>query len=148
MSTSSPVTTKKGHPAEKVDVHVLHHTAEATLTLWDALAASAALWKPSHTILLLSNPSFNRSEHRNTLSITAETLVDVDPEMRDAEWLRDYAQKLARREHVNPEFPEGGENKSVDMRAREKECRKEGEMFADDEVYSLRLGGRRPVGAE
>ena len=42
------------------------------------------------------------------LSIGPITHVDVDPVMRDAEWLRGFAQKMTTREHVNPEFPDDG----------------------------------------
>ena len=122
------VTTKKG-PAEKLDVNVFDHTAEATLTLWNALTPSTALWKPAQTILLLKSPSF-KSERRPILFITGDTHVDVDPNMRDADWLRDYAQKLTKREHVNPEFPENG----TAVRDWKKE---------DSELtpYSIRSGG-------
>ena len=42
------------------------------------------------------------------LSLTNSTHVDVDPCMIDAYWLRGYAQRLTKREHVNQPFPEGG----------------------------------------
>lgn len=99
------VTTKKGNPAEKVDVNIFDDTAEATLTLWGRVAASASLWKASDTILLLSNPCF-KGDRKPTLSIGTETHVDVDPHMSDAYWLRGFAQRLTKREHVNQPFPE------------------------------------------
>jgi len=33
----------------------------------------------------------------------------VDPCMADADWLRGFAQRLVKRDHVNEPFPEGGE---------------------------------------
>ncbi len=101
------VTTKKGNPAEKVDVKVSDDTSEATLTLWGRVAASANLWKASDTILLLSNPGF-KDDTKPTLSINTETHIDVDPHMSDAYWLRGFAQRLTKREHVNQPFPENG----------------------------------------
>ena len=101
------VTTKKGNPAEKVDVHVFDDTADATLTLWGCVARSASAWKPSRTVLLLSNPAL-KEYTRPSLSLTAETLVEIDPAIADAEWLRKYAQNLTKREHVNPPYPENG----------------------------------------
>lgn len=101
------VTTKKGNQTEKVDVHVFDDTADATLTLWGRTAGSASYWKTSYTILLLSNPGF-RGDRRPTLSLNQGTYVDVDPCMDDAYWLRGYAQRLTKREHVNQPFPEGG----------------------------------------
>lgn len=99
------VTTKKGNPAEKVDVHVFDDTADATLTLWGCVAGSASAWKPSSTVLLLSNPAL-KVYTRPALSLTAETHVEIDPDIWDAGWLREYAQNLTKRDHVNPPFPE------------------------------------------
>lgn len=79
------VTTKKGKEAEKVDVHVLDDTAEATLTLWGRAGASAFYWKASYTILLISQPSFNENR-RPTLGLSQYTHVDVDPCMIDGYW--------------------------------------------------------------
>lgn len=42
------------------------------------------------------------------LSLTAETHVEIDPAIADAEWLRKYAHNLTKREHVNLAFPENG----------------------------------------
>ena len=75
------------------------------ITLWGPVAASAAMWKPSHTVLLISNPRVN-SERRAMISLTAETHVEVDPDMRDVDWLRRYAKGLTKRDHVNQQLPE------------------------------------------
>jgi len=92
---------------EKLDVNVFDDTFQATLTLWNRLCPSASAWKPSHTLLLITNAAF-RSEGKLTVTITATTQVEVDPEMRDAEWLRGFAQRLTKREHVNQPFPDDG----------------------------------------
>ena len=42
------------------------------------------------------------------MSITSTTHVDVDPKMNDAVWLRKIAQRLTKRESVNPGVEEGG----------------------------------------
>lgn len=105
------VTTKQGFPAEKLDVILVDDTAEATLTLWGCKTSSAAFWQPSQTTLLLTNPGFKQeasSGRRPTISLTSSTLVDVDPFITDADWLRAYAQRLMKREHVNQTFPENG----------------------------------------
>lgn len=44
------------------------------------------------------------------LSLNASTRVDVDPDMNDALWLRSLAQRLIKREHVNPPWPDGSES--------------------------------------
>ena len=88
-------------------MNVFDDTLEATLTLWGQAAASGSSWKVSDTILLLSNPTFKEGR-KPTLSIGTETHVDVDPHMADAYWLRGFAQRLTKREHVNQPFPEDG----------------------------------------
>lgn len=98
-------TTKAGYKAEKVDVNVFDDTSEATLTLWGCITSSASSWKVSHTILLLTNPGF-KDDRRAMISLTTGTHVDVDPCMADAVWLREFAQRLTMREHVNQPFPE------------------------------------------
>ena len=80
---------------------------DVTLTLWGCTISSAHSWIPSHTILLISGPSV-RGGGRPTISLSGSSIVEVNPEMRDADWLRDFAQRLTRREHVNPEFPLNG----------------------------------------
>ncbi len=105
------VTTKKGFPAEKLDVILVDDTAEATLTLWGCNTPSAAFWQPSQTTLLLTNPEFRQeasSGRRPTITLTSSTHVDVDPCIPDADWLRAYVQRMTKREHVNQAFPENG----------------------------------------
>ncbi|KAF1989878.1 hypothetical protein K402DRAFT_370693 [Aulographum hederae CBS 113979] len=99
-------TNKKGLTSELVNVGVFDDTGEATLTLWGATAASASVWQTSNTVLLITNPGW-RIERKTTISLTANTFVDVDPDIPDADWLRGFAQRLTRREHVNPPWPEG-----------------------------------------
>jgi len=104
---SSTVTTKKGHPSDLTNLTVADDTASATLTLWNHAAASTACWRAAHTILLLSNPGWCFDQRGTRISLTANTYVDVDPSIPDAEWLRGFAARLMRREHVCPEFPPG-----------------------------------------
>ena len=101
------VATKKGSSVEKVDINVFDHTSEATLTLWGSATSSASAWKASQTVLLLTNAGF-RDGQRGTILIESNTHVDVDPCMADASWLRDYAHRLIKREHVNLSFPANG----------------------------------------
>jgi hypothetical protein len=105
--TCPAVTTKKGPQVEKADVHVFDHTSEAALTLWGYNIGAAGVWKPSHTVLLLTRARL-ATQRRATLGIGDGTWIDVDPAMRDAHWLREYAHGLKKREHVNPPFPTEG----------------------------------------
>lgn len=105
------VTTKAGSQVEKVDVNVFDDTSEATLTLWGRITSSASLWKVSNTILMLTNPGF-KDDRRAAILLTGRTHVDVDPSMADAVWLREFAQRLTKREHVNQPFPENSKDAS------------------------------------
>ncbi|KAL8845854.1 MAG: hypothetical protein Q9198_011345 [Flavoplaca austrocitrina] len=99
------VTTKRGEVVDVVNVMIFDDTRDAILALYGRVAASAAYWKPSHTILLLSNPG-SRSDKRPTLTLNSNTYADVDPCMEEADWLRAFAQRLTTREVVNVPFPE------------------------------------------
>ena len=90
---------------EVVQLNVFDDTYEAALSLWGCMARSAAHWKASHTILLLSSPGL-RCGTTSTLNIGSDTLLDVDPEMSDATWLRHYT--LKKENPVNESFPEEG----------------------------------------
>lgn len=105
IAAKKEVVTKKGEAKVLVNVGLSDDTAEATLTLWGSICTSASLWRVSQTVLLMSNPGW-RIEQNVRLSVTTSTMIDVDPDMEDANWLRGWAQRLKRREHVNPEFPE------------------------------------------
>ena len=77
-------------------------TAETT----DATVKSNASWKAGETVLLLEAPGWKIG--RGTyLSLTTTTIVDVNPAISDADWLRRWASRQKVREAINPPFPEG-----------------------------------------
>lgn len=98
-------------------LNVFDDTAEATLSLCGRVAKSAASWKASRTVLLISNPGF-RANKNPTICVKAHTHVDVDPCMTDTEWLRAFAQSLTTREAVNLPFPDGGESDFLSLYLR------------------------------
>lgn len=108
--TTTAVTRKDATTtAETTTIHVFDNTASASITLWDAATPSASLWKPHHTILLLTRPTCRTSYGSQTwLNIAANTTVDVDPATRDARWLRAYALRLLKRPECNPASPPAG----------------------------------------
>ena len=74
------------------------------MTLYAELCDSASIFQPSKTVLLISNPGW-RIEKTAKLSLNANSRVDIDPDIGDARRLRALAQRLIKREHVNPPFP-------------------------------------------
>ena len=109
ISDYGEIVTKAELYIEVADVSVFDDTFEATLALRGRIALSAADWNRSETILLLSDPDLRIGE-KSTICIKPGTHVDVDPSMSEAIWLRNFAQRLTKNEHINQLFPEGGNN--------------------------------------
>lgn len=100
------ITSTKGTVMSLLEVVVFDDTAEMTLKLWDDTAVSARDWSPYNTILLFSGPGFRvDSRGRGSLGMTHSTLVDVDPNFADANWLKNYAANIHKRDCVKQEFP-------------------------------------------
>ncbi|KAF2466043.1 uncharacterized protein BDR25DRAFT_336616 [Lindgomyces ingoldianus] len=102
-------TNKSGTTSELISIGVFDDTAEATITLYGAVSSSASRWQPSHTVLLITSPGW-RIDRIAKLSLNANTRVDVDPDTKDAAWLRSFAQRMTKKEHINPTFPGGGKS--------------------------------------
>lgn len=101
--TRSPVTNTKGQPSDKIDIGIGDESGEAILTLYGRMMLSALRWTPVSTILLISRVNW-RLDWR--LSVTARTMIEVDPDIVEAEWLRRVAVGQSR--CVNQVYPEGG----------------------------------------
>lgn len=117
---------KDGSSTENMNVQVHDDTAGATFGLWgtpaftptgglmdaeppdnsDGPSKVRAPWKAGETVLLLEAPGWKIG--RGTyLSLTTTTVVDIDPAIADADWLRRWAARQNVREAINPQFPEG-----------------------------------------
>ncbi|KAH7083954.1 hypothetical protein FB567DRAFT_530316 [Paraphoma chrysanthemicola] len=91
--------------SELISLGIFDDTADASLTLYGALCDSAPIFHPSKTVLLISNPGW-RIDKTAKLSLNANSRVDIDPDMSDARRLRTLAQRLTKKDHVNPPFPD------------------------------------------
>ena len=99
---------KQGGSNTLLEIQLFDHTADIRLTLWNEIITSTTSWKAGTTILLISNPGFRVAPTgKGNLGITRGTMVDVEPEFGDAEWLRRYARDLKRKESLCLGFPEG-----------------------------------------
>ncbi|KAF2825825.1 hypothetical protein CC86DRAFT_467442 [Ophiobolus disseminans] len=96
---------RNGTTSDLTSLTIFDDTADASLTLYSSLCTSASSFRPSHTILLISNPGW-RIDKQAKLSLNANSRVDIDPDMSDARRLRALAQRLTKKEHVNPAFPD------------------------------------------
>jgi hypothetical protein len=112
------VINRNGTTSELISLGIFDDTSDASLTLYSSLCDSAATFTPSHTILLISNPGW-RIEKTAKLTVNANSRVDIDPDLSDARRLRALAQRVTKKEHVNPPFSvslrdvEGYENARV-----------------------------------
>lgn len=102
--------TKKGRECELMDVQLFDHTGDVKITLWNELIESAREWVPGSTILLVSNPGHKIPSYgggKATAVVQFKTMVDVNPEFTEAEWLRKYALGLTKKESLCLELPDG-----------------------------------------
>ncbi|KAI4651985.1 hypothetical protein J4E93_002182 [Alternaria ventricosa] len=104
--------------SELITLGIFDDTSDGLLTLYSSMCDLASLFVPSETVLLISNPGW-RIDKMAKLTISGNSRVDIDPDMGDARRLRALAQRLTKKEHVNPPFPiaddvvEGFENAAV-----------------------------------
>ncbi|OLN85860.1 hypothetical protein CCHL11_05393 [Colletotrichum chlorophyti] len=97
---------------ELLEVTVWDDTASCVLTLWEDKVNSAKLWKPNMTILLLTSPNYigprdgKLPPMKAGLSLSHNTLVDVDPNFADANWLRKWVRNRIKNETVYVPFPQ------------------------------------------
>lgn len=97
--------------AELVEVTVWDDTATCVLTLWEDKTNSAKLWNTNKTILLLTSPKYVASRDGTIapsnagISLGYDTLVDVDPDFQEANWLRQWVKDRVKTESVYIPFP-------------------------------------------
>jgi len=95
---------RNGTTSELISIGIFDDTADGQLTLYSSMCDSASLFIASKTVLLISNPGW-RIEKLVRLALSGNSRIDIDPDMGDARRLRALAQKLTKKEHVNPPFP-------------------------------------------
>jgi hypothetical protein len=102
------ITTKNGVERELAEVMLFDHTGEVKWTIWGELIDSSKAWQPGKTTLLISNPGY-RVQYLGKGGVTVQhyTMIDIDPDFPDADWLSKYAEGLTKKESLCLEFPEG-----------------------------------------
>ncbi|QSZ32954.1 hypothetical protein DSL72_002537 [Monilinia vaccinii-corymbosi] len=97
---------KDGAESTLVEVVLFDHTGEVKMKCWGDLIESVKEWHAGRTILLLTNPSHKLDYGgKGVLGLGRSTMVDVDPDFPDAQWLRKWAGGLMKRESVGVGFP-------------------------------------------
>ncbi|OTA70175.1 hypothetical protein K449DRAFT_441590 [Hypoxylon sp. EC38] len=90
---------------DMVDVGIFDDTATSVLKLWEDKVPSAKSWVPNQTILLISKPTFNLRGTSPEVGIGYSSMVDVDPEFPDANWLRNKVKSMAKKQNIYIPFP-------------------------------------------
>jgi len=101
------ITKKTGGECELLEVILFDHTSEVKMTVWDNMIESAKEWQPGRTILLISNPGYKvEYQGKGSVGIIRQTMIEIEPDFPDAEWLKKYAVGLTKKESICLEFPE------------------------------------------
>ncbi|ESZ98210.1 hypothetical protein SBOR_1386 [Sclerotinia borealis F-4128] len=97
---------KDGGESDLIEVVLFDHTAEVKMKCWGDLIESVKEWLPGKTILLMSNPMHKLGfGGKGVVGFGRNTIMDVEPEFADANWLRRWARGLMRKESVGITFP-------------------------------------------
>ncbi|KAI1495171.1 hypothetical protein F5X96DRAFT_613698 [Biscogniauxia mediterranea] len=104
---------KQQEPLNLVEVGIFDDTANCMLKLWGDKVASARTWVPNKTILLILKPTCRIPERSNVhqagvypeLGIGYNSIVDVDPDFAEADWLRKKVQDMSKKDSVHIPFP-------------------------------------------
>lgn len=108
ISGRKEVKLKNGGETAIYQVGIMDDTADCMLKLWGNMGDSVREWEATKTLLLISSPG-EKVEFRGGVSIGLGyfSMVDVDPEFRDAVWLRNWMANRMKKEGVKQDFPEG-----------------------------------------
>lgn len=107
IGAKKKIAKKAGGECELLEVGLFDHTGEVRLTVWNEMVESAKEWQPGQTVLLISNPGFKVGyQAKGSIGIIRQTMVEIEPDFPDAEWLKKYAVGLTKKESLCLEFPE------------------------------------------
>ncbi|KAI1380947.1 hypothetical protein F4677DRAFT_205467 [Hypoxylon crocopeplum] len=98
---------KLGKTLDIVEVGVFDDTATCVLKIWEDKVASAKSWIPSQTVLLISKPTSKVNCTPPELGIAYNTMINVDPQFPDADWLRERVRNMSKKQSVYVPFPSG-----------------------------------------
>ncbi|KAF7914941.1 hypothetical protein BELL_0327g00060 [Botrytis elliptica] len=106
IGAKKKIVKKDGGESDLIEVILFDHTGETKMKCWSDLIESVKEWIPGKTILLVSNPMHKLDYGgKGIICWGRNTMVDVEPEFADANWLRKWANGLMRKESIGVEFP-------------------------------------------
>ncbi|KAF5874832.1 putative myo-inositol-1-phosphate synthase protein [Botrytis fragariae] len=106
IGAKKKIVKKDGGESDLIEVVLFDHTGETKMKCWSDLIESVKEWIPGKKTLLVSNP-LHKLDYggKGTIAWGRNTMVDVEPEFADANWLRKWADGLLRKESIGVEFP-------------------------------------------
>ncbi len=108
IGSTKKIAKKTGGECELVDVVLFDHTGDVKMTLWNELIESAREWVSGKTILLVSNPGYKVGYgSKGSVGVQFHSMIEVEPEFEESDWLRKYAEGLTKKESLMLEFPKG-----------------------------------------
>ncbi|KAI1093132.1 hypothetical protein F5B19DRAFT_451195 [Rostrohypoxylon terebratum] len=90
---------------DMVEVGIFDDTATCILKLWGGKVPSAKTWIPNQTILLISKPTYKDNGISPEIGIGFSSMVDVNPEFPDVDWLRNKVKNMTRKQNIFIPFP-------------------------------------------
>ncbi|KAI1140331.1 hypothetical protein F5Y05DRAFT_424238 [Hypoxylon sp. FL0543] len=96
---------KDQNTLDMIEVGIFDDTATCVLKLWEDKVPSAKSWVPNQTILLISKPTFKIRGTSPEVGIGYSSMVDVDPDFPDADWLKNKVKNMAKKQSVCIPFP-------------------------------------------
>lgn len=93
VAPAKTVLLKSGSEVTLREIRVFDETLEVVFKLWNELCSSADSWIAGKTILMITNPALKKSAWttQSALQMGASSMIEIDPDHEDAEWLRRYA---------------------------------------------------------
>jgi hypothetical protein len=100
LKLNQSVASTQGNTVTTINVGICDESAETILSIYGSLIPSAREWEQYETTLLISSPG---TRPGRKLSVNARTLVEIDPDIAEAESLR----RRMKREScpINEHFP-------------------------------------------
>ncbi|XMA07561.1 hypothetical protein WAI453_000352 [Rhynchosporium graminicola] len=108
LGAKKTIKRKDGGESDLAEVGLFDHTGDARMTLWNSQIDSCKEWQPGVTILLLSNPGYKTLfSGKGSVGFAHQTMIDVEPDFPDADWLRKFAAGKMKKESLKVVWPEG-----------------------------------------
>ncbi|KAL2071499.1 hypothetical protein VTL71DRAFT_12734 [Oculimacula yallundae] len=108
LGAKKTIKRKDGGESDLAEIGLFDHTGDVRMTLWNSQIESCKEWQPGSTILLVSSPGYKTLfSGKGSVGIGHQTMIDVEPDFPDADWLRKFAVGRMKKESLNVVWPEG-----------------------------------------